>query len=63
MPAGDGLFLDGAIGLSAEPSLDRGARCDIAHRGYARCHLFSSSSRPSACGRRCRANADRLWQS
>lgn len=52
---------DGAIGLlGVEQSLGRGARGDIPHRGYARCHLFSSSSQPNACGRRCRANADRL---
>lgn len=52
---------DGAIGLlGTERSAGWGARGDIPHRGYARCHLFSSSSQPPACGRRCRANADGL---
>lgn len=52
---------DATISLfGVEPSLGQGARGDIPHRGYARCHLFSSSSQPNACGRRCHANADRL---
>lgn len=51
---------DGATGLRVEPSPGWGVRSDIPHRGYMRCHLFSSSSRPSARGRRCRANTDGL---
>lgn len=31
---------------------------DISYHGFAGCHLFSSSSRLDACGRRCHANAD-----
>lgn len=52
------VLQDGATGM--EPPLGRGVCGDIPHHGYTRCHLFSSSSRPSARGRRCRANADGL---